>query len=203
MRRIIPPLPARIALSAAILVAACGGAASTSSPSPAASASIPAVSPSAEPSLPAASPSAAESASPSASAATDAVEIVAEDYSYGNVPASTPAGTAFTMRNAGAEAHELVLVRRNAGVTESFEELLQLPEEEVFNLITVTGQVMANPGETAQGEVVADQPGDYMMICFFPVGMTEIPEGTPGPDASLPIGPPHFTQGMLAEFTVQ
>lgn len=199
MRRTIPPLPALIALSAAILVAACGGAASTTSPSPAAPASLPAVSPSAEPSLPAAS----LSVSPSASAASDAVEIVAEDYSYGNVPATTPAGTAFTMRNAGAEAHELVLVRRNAGVTESFEELLQLPEEEVFNLITVAGQVMANPGETAQGTVVADQPGDYLMICFFPVGMTEIPEGTPGPDASLPIGAPHFTQGMLAEFTVQ
>ena len=29
------------------------------------------------------------------------------------------------------------------------------------------------------------------------------PEGTPGPDASLPIGAPHFTLGMIKEFTVE
>jgi uncharacterized cupredoxin-like copper-binding protein len=122
---------------------------------------------------------------------------------FENVPPTAAVGTAFSLRNDGAEAHEMALVRRNPGVAESFEELLQLPDDEAFAFITFVGQVMANPGATAEGTLVADQPGDYLMICFFPVGLTEIPEGTPGPDASLPLGAPHFTQGMLQEFAVQ
>jgi hypothetical protein len=63
--------------------------------------------------------------------------------------------------------------------------------------------VAANPGETASGSVTADAPGDYLAICFVPQGMTQLPAGSLGPDASLPAGAPHFTLGMRQEFTVQ
>jgi hypothetical protein len=186
-----------VALSVLLLLiaSACSGAASQS---PSASAAAPTT----EPSVPAVSPSA--SAEPSASAPAGAtIEVIAADYRFDNVPDTAAVGTTFTMRNDGAEAHEMVIARKNAGVTTSFEELLAMPEEESSKLVTFVGQVMANPGDTAPGELVADGPGDYLMICFFPQGWTEVPEGTPGPDASLPIGAPHFTLGMIKEFTVQ
>jgi hypothetical protein len=195
MRRSIV-LPVALGLLV-LVVSACTGAA-TQSPSPSASAPAPTT----DPSVPAASPSASVEPSASASAGA-AVEVVADDYRFDNVPDTAAVGTAFTMRNDGAEAHEMVIARKNAGVTTSFEELLQMPEEESSKLVTFVGQVMANPGDTAPGELVADGPGDYLMICFFPQGWTEIPEGTPGPDASLPIGAPHFTLGMIEEFTVE
>lgn len=44
--------------------------------------------------------------------------------------------------------------------------------------------------------VVADlKPGDYVALCFIPMGMTN----TDGPP---PDGPPHAMQGMVAESTV-
>ncbi len=156
--------------------------------------------------MPDASPSASASAAATAGASASAgagSEVVGVEYAFENVPDTVTVGTELTFRNNGAEAHEMVLARKNAGVTTSFEELLAMPEEESAKLVTFIGQVMANPGETAEGSLVADAAGDYLMICFFPQGWTEIPEGTPGPDASLPVGAPHFTLGMLKEFTVE
>ena len=47
----------------------------------------------------------------------------------------------------------------------------------------------APPGEG--GSTLAElSAGDYAMICFIPVGGGED-------------GPPHFTQGMIHEFTVE
>jgi plastocyanin len=156
--------------------------------------------------MPEASPSASAPAEASAGATASAgagTEVVGVEYAYENIPDSVALGTELTFRNNGAEAHEMVLARKNAGVTTSFEELLAMPEEESSKLVTFVGQLMANPGETAEGSLVADGAGDYLAICFFPQGWTEIPEGTPGPDASLPAGAPHFTLGMLKEFTVE
>ncbi|MEJ7722307.1 MAG: hypothetical protein WKF58_18585 [Ilumatobacteraceae bacterium] len=57
------------------------------------------------------------------------------------------------------------------------------------------------PGET--GHTVVDlTAGDYLAICFIPVGttpekMSEM-EGQEGP----PEGKPHFLEGMQLEFTV-
>jgi hypothetical protein len=104
--------------------------------------------------------------------------------------------------NDGTEVHELVLVRRNEGVETSFEDLLAMPEEEVMDLVTMVEPVLiAEPGAAADGELTLDAPGDYLMVCFIPQGMRELPEGSFDPSA-VPAGPPHFTAGMLAEFRV-
>ena len=51
----------------------------------------------------------------------------------------------------------------------------------------------AEPGDT--GTVYADvkKPGRYAAVCFIPTGTHGDTEGD---------GPPHFVQGMVAEFTV-
>jgi len=185
-----------LAASLLLILAACSndeaGGSPSASPSNLPASSAPAVSPSA------ASPSAA---SPDASGS--AVEVVGVDYAFQGIPPTATVGTSFSLRNEGQEAHELVLVRKNPDVTLSFDELLALPEDQAFNQVAFLGQVAANPGETAPGTVTADAPGDYLAICFIPQGLTQLPEGSLGPDASLPAGAPHFTLGMRQEFTVQ
>ncbi len=192
-----------LAAFAVFVLAGCSGAAQSASPSVTASPSA-----SAAPTAAATESPAAASVSPSASASASAsagagLEVVGVDYAYEGIPETLPVGTVMTFRNGGQEAHEIVLARKNAGVTTTFEELLAMPEEESSKLVTFIGQLMANPGETAEGELTADAAGDYLAICFFPQGWTEIPEGTPDPAASLPAGAPHFTLGMLQEFTVE
>jgi hypothetical protein len=87
------------------------------------------------------------------------------------------------------------IVRKNDGVTESFEELLALPEEEAFTKVTSVGTGFAPPGES--GYVLVDlAPGEYLALCPLPVGWVDM-SGPPPEDA-----PPHFTEGMSNEFTV-
>jgi plastocyanin len=142
-------------------------------------------------------------ASPTEGAGGEEVEITGVEYAFEGVPSSVDSGTTFTFTNGGDEVHEMVLIRRNEGVELTFEELLELPEEEAMEQVTVLEPVLiAAPGEDADGEVTLDEAGDYLMICFIPQGMRELPEGSFDPSA-VPAGPPHFTAGMLAEFSVE
>jgi uncharacterized cupredoxin-like copper-binding protein len=183
-----------------VAIAACAGG---SSPSAAPATVAPTTSAAASAEAPSTSTEPSADASADASGATgDAVTVTAVEYEFQGAPATTDAGTSFALTNGGQELHELVLVRKNDDVTESFEEILQLPDEEAFQKVGIVGQLMAEPGTDAEGTLTAQEPGDYLMICFVPVGMTELPEAS-GPDASIPAGEPHFTRGMLEEFTVE
>ena len=117
------------------------------------------------------------------------VEVSAVNYSFIDMPASIAAGTAsFSLTNDADEDHELVLFRLADGETRSAEELLALPQEEAEASVTFSGVTFASPGET--GYVAAElEPGAYFTACFLPVGGGED-------------GPPHFTEGMVAEFEV-
>ena len=98
---------APLALVAAAALAACTGTGS----------------PSADPS--AAAPSGEATTAPSgAPSGAATVEVVATDYAFSDVGDELTGPVTFTMRNDGAELHELVIVRKNDGVTTSFEELL-------------------------------------------------------------------------------
>jgi len=126
------------------------------------------------------------------------VEAVGVDFAFNGLPETIEGGrVALLFTNEGAEAHEIVIMRRNDGVTESFEDLLGLPEEEAMGKVTpVGGAFAATTGAT--GLLIGDfAPGDYIALCFVPVGTTmhdgEFTEGT---------GAPHFTHGMQQEFTV-
>lgn len=126
----------------------------------------------------------------------NAVEVTAEDYAFTGLPRTLPAGlTSFELTNEGDEVHHLVVARVDDDVELSTEELLELDQEEAAAYVTFPIEdPLAVPGDVDHS--VGDlEPGRYIVACFVPLGTTSL-------DAS-PEGPPHFTQGMVAELTVE
>ncbi len=117
------------------------------------------------------------------------VDLSAVNYAFVDMPATLPAGTAsFSLTNDADEDHEMILFRKNDGEDRTAEELLGLPQDEGEQSVTFSGVTFASPGQT--GYVAAElEPGSYFTACFLPVGGGED-------------GPPHFTEGMVAEFEV-
>ena len=119
----------------------------------------------------------------------ETADVTAVDYAFEGLPEEMPAGqVSIAMTNEGDEEHEMVLFRRNDGETRGIEELLELPEAEAEEAVTFSGVTFAPPGET--GYLATElEPGTYFSVCFIPVGGAED-------------GPPHFTEGMAAQFEV-
>ena len=140
------------------------------------------------------------------------LDIVATNYAYGGIADGDqiPAGvTVIRLDNQADEYHEIILFRRNEGTTESLDELMALPEDQLGAKLTPAGGGFAAPG-TVGGTVADLTPGDYIAVCFIPKGTTQeamdqMAAGGSAPEASAPTGsegPPHFTLGMHVEFTV-
>jgi hypothetical protein len=122
------------------------------------------------------------------------LEATGVDYEYEGLPDTIPGGVvAITFTNEGEELHEIGLARINDDVTMPVEEVLALPEEQVFSMIQLAGVTFAAPGES-ETTFLRMEPGRYGAACFVPQGTTHDTEGA---------GPPHFTLGMFAEFTVE
>jgi hypothetical protein len=119
------------------------------------------------------------------------------EYAFGGLPDTIPAGPALvTFENIGAEVHMMLFARINDDVTESLEELLALPEEEVVGKVTDVGTAFAEPGST--GRTVVDlQPGRYAVVCFIPEGAT--PDNMPAIASGELEGAPHAMLGMAQE----
>lgn len=131
----------------------------------------------------------------------DVVDVVATEYQYDAELADLQAGyTGFAFQNNGGEVHEMVLVRLNDDTTESIEELLALPEEEALSKVSFEGIAFSMPGE-GDSLFVDLRPGQYAFFCFLPVGST--PDMMEQLEAGELEGPPHFTEGMIGEFTVE
>jgi hypothetical protein len=96
--------------------------------------------------------------------------------------------------------HEMALIRFNDDTTETIEELFELPEEEAFSKITMHGASFGAPGDS-DTLFVDLEPGRYVIVCFLPVGAT--PDNMEALESGELEGPPHFTQGMVEEFTVE
>lgn len=114
------------------------------------------------------------------------------------MPAEVAAGTVkLRFANEGAELHEAVHVVKKEGVTESWDELLELPEEASRAKIEYVGGGFALPGSFDVG--IHDwEPGEHLLICFLPEGATrEAFESGEEPD-----GRPHSALGMKHEFIV-
>lgn len=120
------------------------------------------------------------------------VAVTAVDYAFEGVPESLEAGTtSFTMTNEGEEPHEMLIFRKVDGVTESFEAIFSGSQEESEGKIEFAAATGAEPGD--EGSTLSDlEAGDYAMVCFVPVGAPAVEDG-----------PPHATQGMIQEFTVE
>ena len=152
-----------------------------------------------------AAPVAAQSPVPAASVpAGPAITVVGTDYHFGGLPTSVPVGTVISFQNQGAELHEIVVSRKNDGVTQSFEELLQLPDDEALQYVTMIGEMplFAAPGAMAEGTLTIPQEGEYIALCFVPQGFTELPAPDASIDPALMAAPPHFALGMVQTFTV-
>ena len=121
------------------------------------------------------------------------IEATGVDYEYEGLPDTVPAGVvAVTFTNEGEEVHEIGIARINDDVPEPVEQLLTLPEEEVFSKLQVMGVTFARPGES-ETTFLRMEEGRYGAACFVPQGTTDM--------ESMASGAPHFTLGMFAEFT--
>ena len=130
--------------------------------------------------------------------------VEASEYAFSNVSPSYDAGiVSFDLSNVGEEVHEMVFFRKNDDVTQSFDEILALGEEEAQSLITNVAAIDAtNPGD-ADYSVLDLESGEYIALCFLPVGATpEVFEAVQSGQQDPPEGPPHFVEGMRAEFSV-
>jgi hypothetical protein len=125
------------------------------------------------------------------------VPVTTTDYEFDGLSDGLSAGTtSFELTNDGNEAHEIVLMRRNEGVTMPVEELLELPDEEAEEMVTFVGVIgPTNPGTEDYG-VVDLAAGDYIALCFIPTGAVDMFA------EDMVDGPPHFVHGMVTEFTV-
>ncbi len=131
------------------------------------------------------------------------VKVVAEEYHLMGLPDELDAGPVLLrMDNRGKQLHESMMMRLKDGEKRTTEELLALPEEEAQAAVDPMGGVFAQPGD--DGTSTADLPaGRYLVICAIPVGLT--PEAIAASESGggePELGPPHFTQGMVHELTV-
>lgn len=126
-------------------------------------------------------------------------EVTATEYKFDGLPSELDTGTtAILLTNEGAEAHEMAIMRKADGVTQSWDEILALPQEEGEQLVVQVGGAFA-PNEDATGLAVVDLvPGDYVVTCFVPAGTAVASDGT----MTEGTGTPHFMHGMISEFTV-
>jgi hypothetical protein len=128
------------------------------------------------------------------------IDVSMQDYAFDGIPDEIDKGTvAFNLTNEGAELHELAIVRLKGDAT--LEDLLALPEdaseEDLAELASeVRGGGFAFPGDSDVALITLKKPGDYAALCFIPVGTT--PEA--GEEGGS--GPPHYIEGMAAEFEV-
>lgn len=131
------------------------------------------------------------------------VPLTAVVYGYEGVPDRVPAGpVAIQMANDGQELHEAVVFRINDDVTEPEEELLALEPEEAETRATQVAGAFAVPGQDGATSAELDA-GRHAVVCFLPVGATREAFAEAIATGAEPEGPPHFSQGMVAELTVE
>ena len=131
------------------------------------------------------------------------IDVTAAEYAFQGIPETVAAGeTLISLGNMGEEMHEVILLRVNEGVTETLDEILALPEEEAQTMVTSIAAAFASPGEEGWATTRLET-GNYVAICFIPEGTT--PEAMAEMEATgvEPEGAPHFTLGMIREFTVE
>lgn len=123
--------------------------------------------------------------------ASEKLDVTGVDYAFEDLPSELDAGRValrFTNATEADEAHELVLMRKADGTTETLDELLELPEEEAMTKLTPVGVVFSDQAGGTATTLVDLETGEYVAVCFIPTG---------GED-----GPPHAFGGMAAEMTI-
>jgi hypothetical protein len=139
------------------------------------------------------------------------VDVIAVDWAFGGIPLEVPAGSAaFRVTNAGTEMHEMAILRKLDGVTESWDEIISILSQSVIDDTEPTIETVEwvghawIPGEGSSSVAYLDlAPGEYAAFCMLPVGtnhdMTEEDMEAMAGGADYE---PHWEHGMLQEFTV-
>jgi uncharacterized cupredoxin-like copper-binding protein len=126
------------------------------------------------------------------------VKVSGDEYSFSGLPGELKAGrTSIDFTNEGKELHEIVLLVKNPGVTETFDQIIELPEEQGITKVRPVAQAFAAQDEGDY--VVADlAPGEYLAVCFIPQGLLSQDGPPPADDAKS-----HAQLGMKKEITVK
>ena len=125
------------------------------------------------------------------------ISFTAREYRFEGFPATlSPARWTFAATNEGKEVHEFGVGRIKEGVTDTLQQIFQLPPDQVGTKIEFLNGDLVLQGDTNR-EVLDLSPGRYAMLCFVPVGTTTLENLETG------TGPPHFARGMFVEFTVR
>jgi hypothetical protein len=98
-----------------------------------------------------------------------------------------------TLTNQGREAHQVLIVRINDGVTEPFSALLDLPPDQRMQAATALGSVEVDPGGVGT-LFLRLVPGRYGVGDFLSQGSSRL--DTSGG------GDPNYVLGLQGEFTV-
>jgi hypothetical protein len=130
------------------------------------------------------------------------IDVEAHEYAFEGLPETAEAGrTIVRLTNHGNEVHEIAFAKAKDGVTESAEELIQLPEEEAGEKVEFLSSGFAMPGGSG-GALLDTTDGRYIAVCFIPSGMTPAAMDQMMTSGAEPEGMPHAMQGMVGEFTV-
>lgn len=143
------------------------------------------------------------------------VDIEAFNFAFPGVPSEMDAGrVAFNVTNHTQtdEFHEVLLLRRNDGETESPRDIIAaavesapVSVETTFGALehfTLVGGGLVEPeGGDGQDVFVVDlEPGEYIAVCLLPVNSAELLEPYFGGEQVQ--SRYHFDDGMFAQFTV-
>jgi hypothetical protein len=90
-------------------------------------------------------------------------------------------------------------MRLDDDITADVDALAAMSEEELFAASAPVGGALAPPGTTASG-LVELRPGEYVAICFLPVGAT--PENMAAIESGQHDAPAHYAAGMIHLLTV-
>ena len=126
--------------------------------------------------------------------------VTMTDFAFSSLDSVKAGVVSFDATNDGQEYHELAIVMKRPGTTETFDQILALNDAAAQErLATYVGGVEpVGPGEDGF-TVVNLRAGDYLIACFLPVGSAPEPF-----EAGAAInGPPHTDRGMKAELTVE
>jgi hypothetical protein len=122
------------------------------------------------------------------------ISITATDDAYQGIPATIGSGAVgLTLNNRGREAHQVLIVRIDDGVTEPFSTLLDLPPDQRMQTAAALGSVEVDPGQVGT-LFLRLAPGRYGVGDFLSQGSTSL--DAPGS------GDPHYLLGLHGEFTV-
>jgi hypothetical protein len=118
------------------------------------------------------------------------LDVEGIDYGFEGLPEEVDSGRLairFTNATSADEQHELVLMKKADGVTQTAAELLELPEEELMSAAVPVAVVFADEKGGESVSLVDLEPGSYVAICMIPTGGD---------------GAPHAMNGMIADLEV-